>query len=241
MDDRKNFLRSRFNSYENKFNLKVPIQPQHESIFRGIAEKFKPAAPLTDDIKELVTEKDLNLCADKLILVCYNGDKLKLNTLNFYLLMNFLSNWKPYNEYISSLVNIESPTKLGVDFTSLTELTELRFKEDPDSSNRLARLYHVDILYISVSPRKRLFDKEFAAEVLELVAELRTHSGLITVINYFGTEKSFTDSIYKDYFIDLYLKKFSINKNNTFKTIKGSGTPSSSNPMIKKVSDEEVF
>ena len=235
MNDRGTFLRSRFDSDENNFNLRIPIQPQHSDIFKRVADRFKPAAPLTDDIRTLVTDRGLNLCKNKTILIHYVGDALKLNTLNFYLLMNFLSNWKPYNEYVSSLVNIENPTRLGIEFTSLAELTELRFKEDSDSSNLLARLYNVDILYITIAPGRRLFDKEFAAEVLKLVVSLRNHNGLVTIINYFGTEKSFKDSGYEPYFIDLYLKRYSIG--DTTKT----NIKTTKKATIKSVSDEEVF
>ena len=240
---RGDFLNTRFPEKENKFNLYIPIQPNHKIFFEELASKFRPASKITDDIKELVTRQDFNLCIDKTILIFYQGDGYKLNTLKFYLFLNFLTNWKSYNDYISclvptSIVPMENDSRLIIETTSLAEISELRFREyDEESKQRLSYLYNrVDILFLTVSYGSRLFDSDFFKELFKVVVDIRSNSGLVTIIIFPGTEKNFNERGYDKYFFDSCIKRYNL----TGTKIKESKNFIKSNSR-KNISEEEDF
>ncbi len=211
MESRDNFLRSRFNSIENNFNLVIPIQVNHKFIFENLASRFKPADKITDDIKELVTSKDFNLCRDKSILIFYNGDNKKLNTLKFYLLMNFLSNWKPYKEYVSNLIPTEDRgSNLSIESVSLESILELRFNNKEEDSGRLSNIYNIDILYLTVYTSTRLFDSEYYKDLFRTILNIRSSQQLITVVIFLGTEQVFKEHQYESKIVEISMKRFNI-------------------------------
>lgn len=240
---RKDFLSSKFPDTVNKFNLFIPIQANHKKFFEEIANQFKPASKITDDIKELVTKEDFNLCVDKTILIFYQGDGYKLNSLKFYLFLNFIANWKSYNEYISSLVPrslvpIESETSLVIDSASLAEISELRFREDAEGKERLSYLYNrVDILYLTISYGSRLFDGDFFKELYRVVIDIRNNQGLVTVIIFPGTEKNYKDRGYEQYFFDLCIKKINMTSSKNSEEV--SKKVIKSNKGLKVFGEEE--
>ena len=242
MDNRREFLKSKLNNTDNNFNLYIPIRENHLSIFNNLASYFKPALPkIPEDIKNLVIDKNLNLCRDKTILIFYQGDSLKLNTLKFYLFMNFISNWKSYDEYISNLVDIDNSNRLTFDSVSVAEISELRFREDEDNKKRLSYLYNVDILYLTMSYGTRLFDSDFFKELYRTIVGIRANQGLITVIIYPGSERQYKEIGYDNYFLDLYIKRFSlINEINVVKSTSNKKTNKVS-VSKNKFNDEEVF
>jgi len=214
MESKEHFLQSRFQETENNFNLTIPIQANHKFIFDKLVSKFQPAAKITDDIKELVTRKDFNLCRDKNILIFYDGDSLKLNTLKFYLLMNFLSNWKPYKEYVSNLIPSENRLSyLQVESASLESILELRFNNKnnkDDNIDRLTNIYNVDILYLTVYTNTRLFDSEYYKDLFRTILNIRDSQRLITVVIFLGSEQMFKDYQYESKIIETPMKRYSL-------------------------------
>lgn len=209
MENRGFFLESRYNSNSNNFNLEIPIQPNHIGIFNKLSNYFKPASPLTDDIKNLVTG-NLNLCKDKNIIIFFKSDNKKLNTLKFYLLMNFISNWKPYNEYVSSLVNNDYTNygSLSYDTFTLEDVSELRFRED--GKEGITKIYNVDILYLIVQPTTRLFEDSFYKDIFRVTLSLRANKGLITIIIFNGTENQFKLSNFEEKTLGVSLKSYNL-------------------------------
>ena len=239
---RKDFLNTKFSDSDNRFNLLIPIQPNHKAFFEEIAAKFRPAMKLSDDIRELVTRKDFNLCVDKTVIIFYKGDGYKLNTLKFYLFLNFIANWKPYEQYISSLVPakivLEDDSRLVIDSASLAEISELRFRDEPDAKQRLSYLYNrVDILFLTISYGNKLFDGDFFKELFRVVIDIRANQGLITVLIFPGTEKQFKDRGYEQYFYDMCVKRYNL----TNSEINVNSNEKKSQKIIKSNSKKRVF
>lgn len=206
MEDRKDFLRSKLETHQNIFNLVIPYTQEHRFIFDRLAENFRPASKITEDIKELVTG-DLNLCRDKNILIFYRGDGLKLNTLKFYLLMNFISNWKLYRDYIQHLVvnDTNNSNSLSYQNISLEGLAEMRFRDED-----IKEAYRTDILFLTVKSETRLFDNKFYKDLFGTIINLRNSKGLITVAIYLGTEKSYNEKMYEESIIEIPIKKYNL-------------------------------
>lgn len=235
--DRSSFLSSRLETTENNFNMKIPFLKEHTFIMEKVASNFKPASKCSDDIKELVTGK-LNLCRDKNVLIFYQGDGFKLNTLCFYLLMNFISNWKLYNQYISNLVSndLNNYQSLSYNRISLESLAEMRFRED---NEMLYNFYNLDILFLTVQPESYLFggNKDFYKELLRIVLNMRNNLGLVTVIIYLGTEKSFKDKNFESQIIETPMERYNLTDSKTSQNHKIT----KSTRKASSVNDEEVF
>lgn len=191
MESRREFLRSRLETTENIFNLKIPVRPENKQIFKNLGENFSPRCDLTPDIEKLVTG-DLNVCRNKNILIFYKGDGLKLNTLKVYLLMNFVVNWKNYNDYIISLVrnSMDNFNSLSYRSVSLDMVSEMRFNRN-EKDEDLNKIYNVDILYLTIHESTRLFEKDFYFDVFRTLLNIRDSKGLVTIIIYIGNEASF--------------------------------------------------
>lgn len=231
MENRRKFLESKLETIDNNFNLKIPITPEHRPIFDKVANSFRPAAKITEDIKNLVTG-DLNLCRDRNVLIYFRGNSDKLNTLKFYLLMNFLSNWKEYRSYVVSLVGsyYESNNNLTYETCLLQTLSEMRFRKEDNS--KLNYYYNVDILFLIVSGDSRLFESDFNKELLGVILSLRNSLGLVTAIIVLNNNNFTFDSF------DVPIKKLSLSD------IGGSSTKQVSknkNNKKLKVNEEEVF
>lgn len=229
------FLKSKFNTIENKFNLKIPIQPNHRFIFDNVARNFQPSIKSNNEIKELVTRKDLNLCVDRCCMIYFRGNIAELNTLKFFLLMNFLSNWKQYNQYVVNLVlnDVRNNDSLSYKSTSLTELHELRFRDD--EREKLNDLYNVDILFLTTS-ETYLYNNNFGIDVLKMVLSMRYNQGLITVVFNQDLNKNIKDGTYDDNFLEVPIKQFTYKAKN--KTINNSHNIKKEN---KTFEDSEVF
>ena len=209
MENREYFLSSKLSTKENNFNLRIPIQENHIGIFNKLSEKFRPASKLTKDIQDLVTG-DLNLCRDKNIVIFYRGDNGRLNTLRFYLLMNFISNWKPYNEYISNLVNNDytNYNSLSYDFISLEDISEMRFRND--NKEKINKVYEVDILFLLVQPTTRLFEDAFYKDIFRVTLSIRSNGNLVTVILFTGTENQYISSGFEEKTLGVSLKTYNL-------------------------------
>lgn len=210
MADRHEFLKSRLETKENIFNLSIPIRPNHRIIFDRLAENFRPAAKLTDDIKELVTRPDFNLCRDKSALIFYQGDGLKLNTLKFYLTMNFLANWKEYKNYVSNIVSndFNNSFNLTINSASLEYITELRFRNE--NNEVLSNIYSVDILYLTVNSSSSLFNSDFYKDLFRTIVSIRSNQKLVTVIIFIGTEKTFKDQKFDTRLTEVSIKSYNL-------------------------------
>lgn len=231
MENRRKFLESKLETTNNNFNLKIPITPEHRPIFDKVASSFRPAAKLTEDIKNLVTG-DLNLCRDRNVLIYFRGNSDKLNTLKFYLLMNFLSNWKEYRSYVVNLVGsyYESNNNLTYETCLLQTLSEMRFRKEDNS--KLNYYYNVDILFLIVSGDSRLFESDFNKELLGVILSLRNSLGLVTAIIVLNNNSFTFDSF------DVPIKKLSLSD------VGGSSTKQvnkNRNNNKLKINDEEVF
>ena len=191
MENRREFLRSRLETTDNIFDLKIPVRPENKQIFRNLGDSFSPRCELTPDIENLVTGS-LNVCRNRNILIFYKGDGLKLNTLKIYLLMNFVVNWKKYNDYIISLVrnSLTSYNSLSYHSASLDTIAEMRFNRS-ERDEDLNKIYNVDILYLIIHESTRLFEKEFYFDVFRNLINIRESKGLVTITIYVGNEASF--------------------------------------------------
>lgn len=220
--ERKEFLRSRLETKENIFNLTIPFREEHKFIFDRINEEFSPRAELTEDIRDLVTGK-LNVCRQRNILIFFKDDMYKLTTLKLFCLMNFIVNWKTYNNYIPNIVyNNSSDNTLSYKSSSLEAMTDMRFRDI--DREELSTLYNVDILFLTVNNNgTNLFKNDFCFDVLRTVIDIRNSKGLITIMIYIGTEKEFKTKNFENR-MTVPMYKYDITgikvKDNTSKIIK---------------------
>lgn len=194
MDDRKNFLRSKLDTTENIFDGNFVFKPNHRWIIQQLADKFSPSMKVTEDILKFVTDKELNLCRMQNIMICYNCNAIKMNTLKIYLMANFLVNWRDYNEYIYRLVPDNFGNNITYDSTSIGMLCSYSLSNNYEELNKIR---DVDILFLDVSKKPDYaYGQEYYKSIFKTTMEMRYYKGLITILTYSGTEKEFSSNGY---------------------------------------------
>lgn len=235
--DRKAFLQSRLDSKENIFNMTIPFREEHRFIFNRINAEFSPRETLTEDIRDLVIG-DLNVCRQRNVLVLFKGNSQKLNTLKLFCLMNFIVNWKSYNNYIINLVhnNFLDDFSLSYKSSSLETILEMRFRDD--AKDNLNEIYNVDILFLTVQGSSNLANNEFYADLLRTVLDLRDSKGLVTILIYLGTESDFKSKNFESKVITP-MYKYDLSGVKTSKMTKKAKT--SHNNFNSEINSQEVF
>ena len=237
MRNRKDFLRSKLDC-SNNFSMRLNIPEAHRHIFNRLADNFRPSANISDDIKNLVSG-DLNLCKDRNILIFFEGNSLKLNSLKFYLLINFITNWKPYNEYIVNLVfnDVNNLNSLSFNSASLESIAEMRFRSE--DNNILSDIYQTDILYLTVQSNTKIFGEgDFYKDLLRMLLNLRNDQGLITIVIYLGNESSFKSNSFESKLIGVPLKRYNLT---SFKTPKSHNNKKERKNQNNSIDESEVF
>lgn len=188
--DRRMFLQSKLTNTENNYHGSFRPRDEHiEYIFKPIYQSFLPMKS-NKDIVEFASKPDLDICKNITTVILTNRlNYEESNALKFHLYLNFLANWREYDDF-KSKVRLGGDENLKYDSISLTQYYELSFR---NSRDEMVKYQDVDILFLFagkyIYESREGFSKKYYYELLRRLIESRGSVGLITIVFFDGNDK----------------------------------------------------
>lgn len=235
--DRKDFLQSKLDTKENVYKGYFSPPVEHvEKVFKPIMIDFVPAQT-NEDIINFVSKPELNVCRDKTLIIFFKQTSYMIvNSLKFHLYLNFLANWRDYNDMISKIVKGGNDC-LTYDTISVDKYYSLNITNNYEEINKI---HKTDILYVMANKYiykgKDGYSEKYYYELFKNLIDYRGVSGLITIVLFLGTEKEFEPI--EDKLFGIQYKKLDFNSGIKIKTSKQSKTTYNKKDTTN---NEEVF
>lgn len=235
--DRKDFLQSKLETKENVYKGYFSPPKEHiDRVFKPIINDFIPAQT-TKEIIDFISDKDLNVCRDKTLIIFFKQtDYRVVNSLKFHLYLNFIANWREYSDMISKIVKGGNDC-LTYDTISVDKYYSLNITNNYEEINKI---HKTDILFVMANKYiykgKDGYSEKYYYELFKNLVDYRGISGLVTIVLFLGTDKEFKPI--EDKLFGIQYKKVNFNSDIQIKMPKQNKTYNKNENDVK---DEEVF